>query len=70
MPDVQFEEEDVMMSQASTGGYSPSSEKGLVKIIIKLGLAKNAAQANYVLIGIMVLSLLATFYVISKYVLI
>ncbi len=69
MSDVQFDEEDVMVSQ-SAHGYTQSSEKGLVKLIIKLGLAKNAAQANYVLIGIMVLSLLATIYVISNYVLI
>lgn len=65
--DVQFEEEDTMLTQ---GAYSAMNEpKGLPKLIMKTGLAKSEAQANYVLIGIMVLCLLATMYVIANYVL-
>jgi hypothetical protein len=64
--DVQFEEEDTMLTQHA---YASMNEpKGLVKLVMKLGLAKNEAGANYVLIGIMVLALIATMYVISTYI--
>lgn len=63
--DVQFEEEDAMITRVA---YNSLNEpKGLSKIVIRLGLAKNESQANYVLIGVMVVALLATLYVISHY---
>ena len=65
MSDVQFEEEETMLNQ--TGYARSAGPKGLVKIIIGLGLAKNETGANYVLIGIMMVSLIATMFVISRY---
>lgn len=63
--DVQFEEEDAMITRAA---YDSLNEpKGLAKLVIKIGIAKDESQANYVLIGIMVAALLATLYVISHY---
>lgn len=63
--DVQFEEEESMLTQTAQLGREPT---GLTKLAMKLG-AKTEAQANYVLIGIMVICLIATMYVISTYVL-
>lgn len=67
MSDVQFEDEDVML--AETGRFNKGDEaKGLMKLAMRLG-AKNETQASYVLIGIMVACLIATMYVISRYIL-
>ncbi len=67
MSDVQFEDEDVML--AETSKFNRDGEaKGLMKLAMKLG-AKNETQASYVLIGIMVACLIATMYVISRYIL-
>ena len=67
MSDVQFEDEDVML--AETSKFSRDDEaKGLMKLAMHLG-AKNETQASYVLIGIMVACLIATMYVISRYIL-
>lgn len=66
MPDdVQFEEEDTMLTQTANLSREPS---GLTKLAMRFG-AKNEAQANYILIGVMVICLIATMYVISTYVL-
>lgn len=65
--DVQFEEDETALAGRA---YAALNEpRGLPKLVIKLDLAKNEAQANYVLIAIMVCALLATMYVISHYVL-
>lgn len=67
MSDVQFEDEDVMLSETSR--FNKEDEpKGLMKIAMRFG-AKNETQASYVLIGIMVACLIATMYVISRYIL-
>lgn len=61
---VQFEEEDVLVDQASR----VSRRSALTNAIMKTGVAKTEAQANYVLIGIMCFCLLATIFVISRYI--
>jgi|GEM_PF-4096655 len=60
---VKFEEEDVLVDKAS----QISRRTALSGIVMKLGLAKSESQANYVLIGIMLVCLIATLFVISKY---
>lgn len=69
MADVQFDEEESLIHQSRKFGNLSDGRTGLVKLIMNLHLAKTEAQANYVLIGIMVLAFLATFVVISKYLL-
>lgn len=60
---VKFEEEVVLVDQAS----QVSRRSALTNMIMKIGIAKDESQANYVLIGILCVSLLATIYVISRY---
>lgn len=60
---VQFEEDQILVDSAS----KISRESKLTGMIIRSGIVKNETQANYVLIGILVVSLLATIYVISHY---
>jgi hypothetical protein len=69
MADVQFDEEESLVGQNRMLGNLGDGRSGLVKLIMSLRLAKTEAQANYVLIAIMVLSFLTTFIVISKYLL-
>ena len=65
MSDVQFEEEDILISEASKINQGA---KGLIKLTMRFG-AKDENQASYILIGVMVLCLIATMYVISTYIL-
>lgn len=67
MADVQFDEEESFVRQSKKFGNLSDGRTGLVKIIMSLRLAKTEEQANYVLIGIMILAFLATFVVISQY---
>ena len=67
MADVQFDEEEMMVSQARKMTDLSDARSGLVKIVMDLHLAKTESQANYVLIGIMLASFIATFFVISHY---
>lgn len=69
MPDVQFDEEESMVRQNRAMGNLNDGRTGLVKLIMNLKLAKTEAQANYVLIAIMVFAFITTFIVISKYLL-
>jgi hypothetical protein len=69
MADVQFDEEEVLISQSNRMGNLSDTRSGLVKLVMNLRLAKTEAQANYVLIGIMLLSFIAMFVVISRYLL-
>lgn len=61
--EVKFDEEEVLVDRAS----QVSRRTALVNLIIRLKLAKNDTQANYVLVGIMIICLLATLFVISRY---
>lgn len=61
--EVKFEEEEILVDRAA----QISRQSALTNLIIKLGLAKTDSQATYVLIGIMVACLLATLFVISRY---
>lgn len=69
MADVQFDEEEVFIKQSNNLGNLSDARSGLVKIVMALHLAKNESQANYVLIAVMLASFIATFFVISKYLL-
>ncbi len=60
---VRFEEEEVLVDRASL----ISLRTAITSLVLKLGLAKTEVQANYVLIGVLVVSLLATLFVISRY---
>ncbi len=60
---VKFEEDEVLVDKASL----TSRRTALAGMIMKLGIAKNETQANYVLIGLMVVCLLATLYVVSRF---
>lgn len=62
---VKFEEEEILIDRAS----QISRRTAMAGLIMKLGLAKTEAQANYVLIGVMAFCLLATIYVIAQYLL-
>ena len=62
---VTFEEDEILVDKASL----VSRRTVLAGLIMKTGLAKSESQANYVLIGIMVACLLATLYVISRFLL-
>lgn len=61
--EVRFEEEEILVDKAS----QLSHQTALTNLLMKTGLIKSEAQANYVLIGIMVASLIATMYVVSTY---
>lgn len=65
--DVKFDEEENLVQQNRRFGSLSDGRTGLVKLIMSLHLAKTEAQANYVLIGIMVAAFLATFVIISRY---
>lgn len=67
MSDVQFEDEDTMLAETHKLEKNNQSS-GLMRLAMKLG-AKNENQASYILIGIMVGCLIATMYVISRYIL-
>ncbi len=60
---VKFEEEEILVDRAS----QISRRSALTSAIIRVGLAKTESQANYVLIGILCAALLATLFVISRY---
>ncbi len=62
---VQFEEDEILVDKASL----VTRRTALASLLMKFGLAKTEAQANYVLIGIMVVCLLATLFVISRFLL-
>lgn len=63
--EVKFEEEEILIDRAS----QISKRSALAKIVMNLGLAKTENQANYVLIAVMVICLIATFFIISHYLL-
>jgi hypothetical protein len=60
---VKFEEETILVDRAS----QISRQSAFTSLILRLGLAKNETQANYVLIGTIVCCLLATLFIVSKY---
>ncbi len=62
---VQFEEDEILVDKASL----VSRRTALSGLLMKLGIVKTESQANYVLIGIMVVCLLATLYVITRFLL-
>jgi hypothetical protein len=62
--EVRFEEDEILVDKAS----QLSRRTALTSFIMKMGV-KTESQANYVLIGIMVAAFIATFYVISTYLL-
>lgn len=63
MPNVEFDENNLPMGRFTPGvGQSP----GLVKLVIKLGIAKDERNANYVLIGIAVCAILLTIFVLKN----
>lgn len=62
--EVKFEEDVILVDKAS----QVSRRTAMTNLLLKMGL-KSEAQANYVLIGIMVVAFISTFYVISTYLL-
>jgi len=60
---VKFEEETILVDRAS----QVSRQSAFNAFILRLGLAKNETQANYVLIGTIVCCLLATLFIVSQY---
>ena len=44
----------------------PESESGLNKLIMSTGLAKNKAQANMIMVGLLVVMLVMIFFVVSS----
>ncbi len=67
MSDVNFEENSGGLGGISPQGggfYDAPKTPAMASLLIKWGLAKNASQANYILIGVTVISFLATIYVI------
>lgn len=60
--EVRFEEDEILVDKAS----QVSRRTAITNLLLKMGL-KSEAQANYALIGIMVVAFIATFYVISTY---
>lgn len=62
---VKFEEDEILIDKASL----VSRRTALAGFVMKLGLAKSESQANYILIGVMVVCLLTTLFVISQYLL-
>jgi len=62
MSDVQFEEGNFQGRFAPVSSQPPT----LVKFVLKTGLVKDDKQANYVLIGIAVVAVISTFFVIKS----
>jgi len=62
--EVRFEEDEILVDKAS----QLSRKTALTNLIMKMGV-KTESQANYVLIGIMFVAFITTFYVISTYLL-
>ncbi len=62
MSDVQFEESNFQ------GRFTPVSSQlpTLVRLVLKTGLVKDEKQANYVLIGIAVVAVISTIFVIKS----
>ncbi len=60
---VQFEEEVVLVDRAS----QLSRQSAFTGLMMRMGIAKTESQANYVLVGILAVSLIATIYVITRY---
>ncbi len=60
---VKFEEEDVLVDKAS----QISRRTALSGLVMRIGLAKSESQANYVLIGVTIVCLISTLFVISHY---
>jgi len=67
MSDVQLDDEEIMIKQSTSIGNLADNRSVLVKMVMGLKLAKTEAQADYVLIIIMVAAFVATFFVISRY---
>jgi hypothetical protein len=61
--EVKFEEEEILVDRAS----QVSRGSALTNFILRSGIAKDEAQASYILIGVMVACLLTTLFVISRY---
>ena len=62
--EVKFEEEAILVDRAS----QISRQSAITSMIVRFGLAKNESQATYVLIGTIVVCLLATLFVVSRYI--
>ncbi len=61
MVNVDFDEQEWQPSRAEI--EASSGESGVAKLIMKTGLAKNATQANYVIVGIaLLLFLISAFF--------
>ena len=60
---VKFEEEEVLVDQAS----QISRQSAITNLVVKFGLAKSESQATYVLIGIMTFCIATTLFVVAKY---
>ena len=62
MTNVQFEEEQQMFtSRRILGG---AVMPGMVKMLIKTGLVKDSSQAKYILVGVVVVCILITVFVL------
>lgn len=59
MQGIEFDE-----IKESFGKKPPKKKTGIVDLILKTGLVKDAEQANYVLLGFVVVALLLTLYLL------
>lgn len=55
--EVQFEEDENNYSPGSFAGEN-SGAKGIIGLVIKIGIAKNEQQATYVLLSIMIINII------------
>ncbi len=62
MPNVQFQEE-----QSYQRFGAPKPQGGLIGLVMKFGLAKNQKDAQIVLIGVLILVLILTFFMIYRW---
>ncbi len=67
MSDVHLDDEEMMVEGSSRMGNLSDNRSAIVKLVMNLKLAKTEAQANYVLIGVMIVAFIATFFIISRY---
>jgi len=64
MAEVRFDEEESIVSETSR---FDREKKGLIKLVMHFGV-KNEKQANLLLAGVMIVCLIATFYILFTYV--
>lgn len=60
---VKFEEEEILVDRAS----QISRRSVMADFIIRIGLAKSESQATNIMIGVIVVTLLITLFVVSRY---